>query len=241
MAYRFALDRADHGDLASGFVLRSAPGFPGFPVRLATEIFQRARRWTGNGPDTPSVLWDPLCGSGYLATVLGLLHGAELSYVLASDASERAVDLAARNLALLTADGLDQRRGELVELATSHGKTVHERAVAAVDRLIRRHDADLPSSVSVTDVFQASTAQPAPDLVIGDVPYGEQTHWHGVWGGDPVVAALRGIARAVPPHAVISLSARTRKIDVGTTPVLERFRVGLRAVVLVRAGDVLPG
>jgi len=39
MSYRMVPVRADHRDLASGFVLRSAPGHPAFPVRLAEELF----------------------------------------------------------------------------------------------------------------------------------------------------------------------------------------------------------
>lgn len=42
MPYRPATARSDHRDLASGFVLRSAPGYPAFPVRLAQELFLRA-------------------------------------------------------------------------------------------------------------------------------------------------------------------------------------------------------
>ncbi|MBF6332777.1 hypothetical protein [Nocardia transvalensis] len=63
MAYRFAVQQADYGDLASGAVLRSAPGLPAFPVRLAPETFQRALAIRGG--DRPAVVWDPMCGSGY--------------------------------------------------------------------------------------------------------------------------------------------------------------------------------
>jgi 23S rRNA (guanine2535-N1)-methyltransferase len=38
VSYRIALDRHDTRDLASGHVLRSAPGYPAFPVRLAEEM-----------------------------------------------------------------------------------------------------------------------------------------------------------------------------------------------------------
>jgi hypothetical protein len=40
MSYRYAI-RADHSDLAAGQVLRSVPGQPGFPVRMADELAQR--------------------------------------------------------------------------------------------------------------------------------------------------------------------------------------------------------
>ena len=41
MTYRYALTRESYADLSGG-VLHSAPGFPAFPVRLASEMFQRA-------------------------------------------------------------------------------------------------------------------------------------------------------------------------------------------------------
>ncbi len=41
MPYQFAVDRPNYSDLASGRVLYSVPGHHAFPVRLASEIFQR--------------------------------------------------------------------------------------------------------------------------------------------------------------------------------------------------------
>ncbi|MFD2352348.1 hypothetical protein ACFSTC_28350 [Nonomuraea ferruginea] len=50
MTYRHAIVRTSHEDLASGAVLHSAPRFPAFPVRLASEIFQRALALRGGRP-----------------------------------------------------------------------------------------------------------------------------------------------------------------------------------------------
>ncbi len=55
MAYRYALVRENYEDLASGGGLRSAPGFPAFPVRLASEMFQRALALHG---EPAALLWD---------------------------------------------------------------------------------------------------------------------------------------------------------------------------------------
>ncbi|WP_312847199.1 hypothetical protein [Microbispora sp. KK1-11] len=85
-------------------MLHSAPGFPAFPVRLASEMVQRAMELRGGGRAT---VWDPCCGSGYLLTVIGLLHRRRISAVLASDVDPAAVGLAERNLALLTASRAD--------------------------------------------------------------------------------------------------------------------------------------
>ena len=43
MPYLFATQDQDYADFASGRVIYNAPGMPAFPVRLASEMFQRAR------------------------------------------------------------------------------------------------------------------------------------------------------------------------------------------------------
>lgn len=119
MAYRIATERADYRDLASGSVLRSAPGHPAFPVRLAQELFLRA---ASHLPEKPLTLWDPCCGSGYLATVLGLLHRPRLQRVFATDIAPGAVSIASDNLALLTGAGLAARADELRGRQLDFGK-----------------------------------------------------------------------------------------------------------------------
>ena len=42
MKYRFETKKRDYSDLASGRVLYNAPNTTAFPVRLASEIVQRA-------------------------------------------------------------------------------------------------------------------------------------------------------------------------------------------------------
>src|SRR2546421_8643108 len=48
-------------------VLYGGPGSSAFPVRLASEIFQRCRsRLAHQGAPPPYTLYDPCCGEGYL-------------------------------------------------------------------------------------------------------------------------------------------------------------------------------
>lgn len=183
MPYRLATERRNYSDLASGFVLRSAPGRPAFPVRLAAELFLRAAAYL---PDRPQLsLWDPCCGSGYLVSVLGFLYRPRLARVICSDISAGETAIAARNLALLTEAGLAERERELRQLAAMYGKPGYTQAADAARRLagdLRAAGGDLPSAVATVDVFDpAGLAQlPTADLVITDVPYGEQTRWQGV-------------------------------------------------------------
>jgi 23S rRNA (guanine2535-N1)-methyltransferase len=70
-----------------------------FPVRLAQELFLRCVSYLP--ASEPLTLWDPCCGSGYLAVVTSLLDRPGLGRLVCSDVSPDAVALAFRNLALL--------------------------------------------------------------------------------------------------------------------------------------------
>jgi len=244
VSYRYATAPADYRDLASGFVLRSAPGQPAFPVRLAQELFLRSAAHLPAGPRLS--IWDPCCGSGYLAAVLGLLCRPRLDRVICSDISAGAVALAAGNLALLTGAGLAERERDLRERAVRYGKPGYLEAARAARRLagqLRETGGDLPGSAERADVFDPAglAALPAADLVITDVPYGEQTSWQGPAGPDdqPLPSMLRSLCQVLPPHAVVTLCARARRISFGRpVPALERLRLGHRSAFIGRVADL---
>ncbi|MFD3687150.1 rRNA methyltransferase [Nocardiopsis sp. NPDC058631] len=265
MSYRYAVERTDHSALASGQVLRSAPGFPGFPVRLASELFQRAMVHTGRERVR---LWDPCCGSGYLVTVLGFLHRDRLTRVRAGDVDPDAVALAARNLRLLSSEGLAEREEELRRSARDFGRPEFVERAEATRELaagLAAMGGDLPHEAVVEDVFAARDPVEA-DLVVTDVPYGEMTSWAGAVpadagdgpggraggagdgrasrpgeGGDPLRAMLASLGRVLPAHAVVVVTARTRRVALPEgVRALERVKVGNRAAALVRARDIAP-
>lgn len=243
MQYRHAPD-ADYADLASGLVVRSAPGHPAFPVRLTVELFHRAVRCLPrSGPVT---VWDPMCGSGQLLTTLGLSCRARLRGLLGSDAHAEPLAIAERNLALLTGSGLAARRDELAALANAHGKPAHATAVAAAGRLAGRLAADggdLPCALHRVNALDPDALRPlaerhAPDIVIADVPHGQQTGWtahHGRGGDAELIAALGAV---LPAASVIVVVSRARRVPLPDgVAARERVRVGHRAGALVRAGD----
>ncbi len=239
MSYRYATERTDHSALASGQVLRSAPGYPGFPVRLASELLQRAMVHVEGDRVR---LWDPCCGSGYLVAVLGLLHRDRLTHVRATDVDEDAVGIAARNLELLTAAGLAEREQELRRSARDFGRVAFvERARAARDLAagLAAMGGDLPHESGVADVFGLTEPVDA-DLVVTDVPYGEMTRWEGAAPErDPIRGLLAAMGRVLPRHAVVVVTARTRRVPLPEgVQALERVKVGNRSAVLVRARDL---
>ncbi|WP_182902926.1 50S ribosomal protein L11 methyltransferase [Microbispora sp. H10830] len=240
MTYRHATVRGDYADLASGAVLHSAPGFPAFPVRLATEMFLRAMELRGGGRAT---VWDPCCGSGYLLTVIGLLHRRRISAVLASDIDPAAVGLAERNLALLTRAGLAARAVHLAEQAERWGRASHTAAAEAAHRIASSLSADggdVPNAVYQADVFDADRllqildGRP-PDVVITDVPYSEQTSWHGPNGADGVAGMLNTLGAVLGENAVIAVAVRGRKAPrADRLRTCASFRIGTRTVALLR-------
>ncbi len=240
MTYRHATVRDDYGHLASGAVLHSAPGFPAFPVRLADEMFQRAMELRGGGR---AAVWDPCCGSGYLLTVIGLLHRRRISAVLASDIDPAAVGLAERNLALLTRAGLAARAAHLTEQAERWGRASYTSAAEAAHRIagtLSADGGDVPNAVYQADVFDADRLRQLlhghrPDVVITDVPYGEQTSWRGPDGADGAVGMLNTLGSVLDENAVIAVAVRGRKAPrADRLRTCATFKIGTRTVALLR-------
>src|SRR5215216_6396625 len=123
MQYKYAKEQLDYSDFSSGRVFYSLPGHPAFPVRLASEIFQRclAQRKTLYQVSTPCALYDPCCGAAYHLSVLSYLHREHIREVIASDIDAKAVALAGRNLGLLYMDGLEKRIHELSDMLKTYG------------------------------------------------------------------------------------------------------------------------
>ncbi|MFK3981017.1 rRNA methyltransferase [Micromonospora sp. NPDC050397] len=246
MTYRFVTERHDYSDLASGAVLRSAPGHPGFPVRLASEVFLRA--WHALGQPRPLTVWDPCCGSGYLLTVLGLLHRDKIAGLVASDIADGPLRLARANLALLSAEGMRERRAELEELARRFGRPSHGESAEAAQRLqelLAQGGGDLPCLVGRADVLDRQqvaallTASPPPGLVLTDLPYGEQTSWLGSRPEEGIPGLLETLVSALPADTMVALTTRGRRVGLPEgVRATARLKIGTRATVLVRLRDL---
>lgn len=248
MTYRFVTERHDYSDLASGAVLRSAPGHPGFPVRLASEVFLRA--WHALGQPRPLTVWDPCCGSGHLLTVLGLLHRDKIAGLVASDIADGPLRLARANLALLSAEGMRKRTAELEDMAHRFGRPSYRESAEAARRLqelLAQGGGDLPHVVGRADVLDHQqvaaflTALPPPQLVLTDMPYGEQTSWLGSRQEKSIPGMLGTLASALPADTMVALTTRGRRIRLPEgVHATARFRTGTRVTVIVRLGQRQP-
>ncbi len=247
MPYRFATERPDYTDLSSGRVLHSLPGYPAFPIRLASEMFQRClARLPDDRLTTPCGVYDPCCGTGYLLSVVAFLHWEQISTVMGSDIDAQAVSLAERNLALLSPAGLDQRITELDVLFNRYGKKSHQEALESAQRLRQKVLAQ-PRPI-FTQVFQADVTDSAGlaaglsgkkiDIVLTDVPYGQHSQWQFTRSApaDPVWAILEALRGVLAPAGIVAVaSAKRQKAAHEAYQRIEHFQIGKRQVIILQA------
>lgn len=248
MQYKYVKEQTDYSDFSSGRVFYSLPGHPAFPVRLASEIFQRctAHRERMYGISTPCTLYDPCCGAAYHLSVLGYLHRENLRGIIASDIDEKAVALAERNLGLLHAAGLEKRILELSEMLEEYGKESHREALQSASVLSKKLAAVPETHPLETKSFQASATDRSAlathvepgsiDIVFTDVPYGRHSAWQDAnEESNPLTAMLEALLGVLSPTGIVAIAS-----DKQQKPVHERFQridqvqVGKRRVVMLR-------
>jgi SAM-dependent methyltransferase len=252
MPYRFATERSDASALASGHILRSAPGRTGFPARLATELFQRGvARLTDAGVRPPFIVYDPCCGTGQLLTTVGLLHRDVIRELIGSDIDDAAIALARRNLALVSPEGLERRIAELADLHDRFGKPGHAAALDDAERWLEPMTRSGSVGI-VTDAFVADATRPGSligrigdqtvDLVITDVPYGNWSAWSSerLASGDdapnesPLDRLLETIRPVLAPGALVTLvSGKDQRVSHPAYRRVERWQLGRRRIEML--------
>src|SRR5690348_10547774 len=136
MIFKFATQRENYSAYAGGQVFHNLRGHPAFPVRLASEIFQRCLQFrSAKGLHTPVKLYDPCCGGAYHLAVLAYLHWGHIMEIRASDIDGEALSIAKRNLALLTLQGLESRMAEVEEMRRLYQKESHAEALRSAAHL----------------------------------------------------------------------------------------------------------
>ena len=250
MQYKYAKDGQDYSDYSSGRVLYSLPGHPAFPVRLASEIFQRclAHRLTLYGSSTPCTLYDPCCGAAYHLTLLGYLHGENIREVIGSDVDETAVRLAERNLGLLHRDGLDRRIREISELLEKYVKESHREALQSAFVLKGKLSPRSEGLSITTRSFQANATHRAEilshippmsvDIVFTDIPYGQHSQWRGInliASPAPLASMLDALLPVLSPSSIVAISSdKQQKAVHERYGRIEQFQIGKRRVVILQ-------
>jgi 23S rRNA (guanine2535-N1)-methyltransferase len=244
MEYKFATERDNFADLASGQVFYSLPGYPAFPIRLASEIFQRCLGWWGN-PAAPCVLYDPCCGAAYHLSVVAYLHWDRIRQVIGSDIDAKAVQLAERNLSLLTPAGMQRRAREISTMLQLYGKPSHRQAQESLGRLQKQVDCLTEIRPMQTRFFRANALDGAAlreemqetpvDIVFTDIPYGQHSHWQESRSPNPVQLLLANLRDCLPAGAVVAITSdKSQKVPSDGYRRLEKFQVGKRQVVILQ-------
>ena len=254
MEYKFTPRHENYAPYASGGVFHSAPGHPAFPVRLAVEIFRRCLHWRAAGSAAgPFVLYDPCCGGAYHLATLPWFNWEQIAAIYASDLDAVALGVAARNLALLSPEGMARRVDELAAMHGAWGKPSHAAALADAQALQARQ-AELSAGHAIgTHLFRADATDGAAvaavaagvagariDVVIADVPYGQISTWQGgtsalAQGADPVWRLLDALLPVLAGGAVVALAAgKGDKLKHERYRRLERFTVGKRQIALLQ-------
>jgi len=247
MQYKYVKEQADYSDLASGRVFHSLPGHPAFPVRLASEIFQRcmAHRQTIYKNSTRSVLYDPCCGAAYHLSVLTYLHRENIQETIGSDVEEKAVALAKRNLELVSIAGLDNRIAEISAMSDRYGKSSHTDALRST-QIMRSHSLALAQKYPVmAKVFHANATEGkeifnniranSVDIVFTDVPYGQHSAWDSSKAIDPIATMLDVLTNILSGSSIVAIASdKQQKVSHEKYRRIEQFQIGKRRVVIMK-------
>jgi hypothetical protein len=248
MEYRYAT-RRNYEDFASGRVFYACPGQPAFPVRLASELFQRSyAHWHALGAEGPCVvIYDPTCGGAYWLVALAYLHWDKIEKIIASDIDSDSIEQAERNLSLLTSDGLDRRIAEIHSMLNDFGKASHAEAAQSASRFRDQLAVNQESHRIQVKTFQADSLdmdaikggvgdQPI-DILLADVPYGQHSEWGGRSLEDrytPTGEMLQTLIPVLSPGAVLAVvTSKKEKIQHPDYRRLERFQVGKRRIEIL--------
>lgn len=250
MQYKYVKEQPDYSDFTSGRVFYSLPGHPAFPVRLASEIFQRcmARRAAIYQDSSPCSLYDPCCGAAYHLAVLAYFHGESIREVIGSDVDEKAVAFAERNLGLLGVAGLDKRIHEISALIGQYNKDSHRDALQSAHILRNRLTALTEDHALETRVFQASATDrreilnyikpKSVDIVFTDVPYGQHSHWRDSDSNelsDPLGSMLGLLLDILSSSSIVAIvSDKGQKVLHEGYQRIEQFQIGKRRMVMLR-------
>ncbi len=201
MQYKYC-DNENFEDYASGRVLYSAEGAANFPVRLVNEMFGYAKEYSVKKDGL--CVYDPCCGGGYSLTVLGFMNSESIEKLCGSDVDEKVMEVARKNLTLLSKEGLEKRCEEIQSLYDMYGKASHADALESGLRLKNKMKRDLAAELFVADCTEELPPL-SPDIIITDVPYGNLVEWD-TESNNPLFDMLQQLASISHRYTVLAVS-----------------------------------
>lgn len=221
--------------LSPGSVLYGQQGIPNFPVKLANEIFNRAIHHLDIKKNL--TLYDPCCGGAYMLTTIALLQQGMISTIYASDINPDVLNIAAKNLSILTRQGLLLREQEIKTLYQKYSKESHLKTLSLFDefyKIVDNYAETIHSQVFKQDILNPSKNQESfqADIIITDVPYGNLVSWSDENGIDTL---LDNVSDHIHDKTIICIvHDRHQKRTNQSFARLEKFKVGKRIVELLR-------
>jgi hypothetical protein len=243
MSYKFCTENKNYEDYSSGRVLYNMQGTTSFPVRLASEVFQRcANILREQGLEKPYTLYDSCCGGAYLVTSLGFLHGEVISKIFVSDIDETVITLAEKNLSLLTLSGLKERTEQIQDMFDSFGKTSHKEALESAARLrniIEKQNSSIEIKSFISDITADSNLKDKVkdiNILITDLPYGEIVEWSNQQQEKEAVAKLLdNVYQVLAEKSIIAIiSMKKNKIKHDKYKKVDQFNIGKRSITFLQ-------
>lgn len=237
MEYIYEKEDKNYEDFSSGRVLYNQKGTTAFPVRLASEIFCRAEKYLKlKGIEDKISIYDPCCGGAYLLTALGFLHSQKIAKIFASDVNGEVVELAKRNLSLLTEEGMMKRISEIDCYIKEFNKISHKMARESAENLHRLISPNrIKMQIFCADVLQLNGQNSynfSVDLVITDLPYGNIVEWSNK-NNDVVGTFFDNISTVLNPNGIVTVvSDKKSSIKSERFKRLEHFQIGKRKVAI---------
>jgi predicted Abi (CAAX) family protease len=173
---------------------------------------------------------------------------------MASDIDAGILSIAARNLSLLTPQGLKKRAQEITGLLDQYGKPSHALAAESVQRFSRQLNTCSQTHPITTQLFKADATIRAEvtsgimgrqiDIVMADVPYGMLSKWQSPAHETTTINTgfLELMLGALLPvlstdSMVAIMSNKAQKCNHPQYQRLGRFQVGKRLVTLLQPGQ----
>jgi tRNA G10 N-methylase Trm11 len=235
MVYQF-FQKNNYGDFSSGRVILHKSKNPNFPVRLAGEIFCQCLEYINKINDL--CIYDPCCGSAYLLTVLGFLFNEKIGTIYGSDIEKKSVDFAQNNLSLLSANGLEKRKNDLIDLIKKYNKQSHIDALNSLNNISKYIKHEIKIDTFIKNILNRNNLENkifCADIIITDVPYGNLAAWSDKTN-DPISILLNTVVPIINKNTVIVIiHNKNQKINNSQYDRINKFKAGHRIIEIMKS------
>jgi 23S rRNA (guanine2535-N1)-methyltransferase len=237
MFYKY-YEKENFENFACGRVIYNKPGVPNFPIKLGFEIFKRCLEYSNKSKKI--CLYDPCCGGAYLLTTIGLLNDDAIDKIIGSDINQESIELAHKNLSLLTLQGLEERKIQIETLYKKFEKESHFEALKSIEifkNIINQRHHMPACELFVADALDENSLkqdQFIADIIITDVPYGNIVNWESK-EENMINILLDRLMKVQDNNSVMAIIYdKTQKIDNNKYTRVEKFKAGKRIVEILK-------